>query len=64
MSWLGYAAEIIQARKAAYREYGKLWTLRAFGMATIIITGSKAEGLTRFIENDRDKWMSSVVSFT
>ncbi|XP_052268057.1 uncharacterized protein LOC127869480 [Dreissena polymorpha] len=54
MSWLGYGSEIIQARKDAYREYGRLWTALACGAGTCIITGSKAEGLTRYLKSDRD----------
>ncbi|XP_052265687.1 uncharacterized protein LOC127868115 [Dreissena polymorpha] len=54
MSWLGYGPEIIQARRDAYMEWGRLMTARACGAATVILTGSKAEGLTRFLESDRD----------
>ncbi|KAH3865401.1 hypothetical protein DPMN_028440 [Dreissena polymorpha] len=55
LSWLGYGQEIIQARRDAYREYGKLWTARACGEETIIITGSKGEGLSSFMESDLDQ---------
>ncbi|KAH3875811.1 hypothetical protein DPMN_039088 [Dreissena polymorpha] len=50
MSWLGYGPEIIQARRDAYREYGRLWTARECRAGAFIIKGSKAEGLTRFLE--------------
>ncbi|XP_052264146.1 uncharacterized protein LOC127867143 [Dreissena polymorpha] len=55
LSWLGYGQEIIQARRDAYRENGKLWTAWACGEATIIITGSKGEGLSSFLESDLDQ---------
>ncbi|XP_052240864.1 uncharacterized protein LOC127851258 [Dreissena polymorpha] len=54
LSWLGYGPEIIQSRRDAYREYGKLVTARFSGMETIIITGSKAEGLSSYTESDID----------
>ncbi|KAH3875395.1 uncharacterized protein LOC127869396 [Dreissena polymorpha] len=55
LSWLGYGQEIIQARRDAYREIGKLLTARACGMATYIITGSKGEGLSSYSESDVDR---------
>ncbi|KAH3865425.1 hypothetical protein DPMN_028464 [Dreissena polymorpha] len=55
LSWLGYGPEIIQARKDAYQEYGKLCTAGACGTETLIITGSKAEGLSSFSESDVDQ---------
>ncbi|KAH3865280.1 uncharacterized protein LOC127867050 [Dreissena polymorpha] len=54
LSWLGYGQEIIQARRDAYRELGKLFTARGCGMPTIIITGSKGEGLSSYLESDMD----------
>ncbi|KAH3865162.1 uncharacterized protein LOC127869735 [Dreissena polymorpha] len=54
LSWLGYGQEIIQARRDAYREYGKLWTARLCGTATVIIAGSKGEGLSSYLESDLD----------
>ncbi|XP_052259370.1 uncharacterized protein LOC127863769 isoform X1 [Dreissena polymorpha] len=54
LSWLGYGQEIIQARRDAYREYGKLGTARFCGKATYIITGSKGEGLSSYLESDVD----------
>ncbi|KAH3865560.1 hypothetical protein DPMN_028600 [Dreissena polymorpha] len=54
LSWLGYGQEIIQARKDAYRELGKLWTAWECGEATLIITGSKGEGLSSYLESDVD----------
>ncbi|XP_052264035.1 uncharacterized protein LOC127867092 isoform X2 [Dreissena polymorpha] len=55
LSWLGYGQEIIQARRDAYREIGKLKTARVCGAATYIITGSKGEGLSSFLESDHDQ---------
>ncbi|XP_052241333.1 uncharacterized protein LOC127851544 [Dreissena polymorpha] len=55
LSWLGYGQEIIQARRDAYRENDKLWTARFCGKATYIITGSKGEGLSSFLESDFDQ---------
>ncbi|KAH3865190.1 hypothetical protein DPMN_028229 [Dreissena polymorpha] len=55
LSWLGYGQEIIQARRDAYREFGKLLTARQCGEATLIITGSKGEGLSSFLESDVDQ---------
>ncbi|KAH3865461.1 uncharacterized protein LOC127867042 [Dreissena polymorpha] len=54
LNWLGYGQEIIQARRDAYREQGKLLTARRCGGATIIITGSKGEGLSSYFESDMD----------
>ncbi|XP_052264044.1 uncharacterized protein LOC127867095 [Dreissena polymorpha] len=54
LSWLGFGPELIQARRDAYREYGKLWTARACGTATFITTGSKGEGLSSYLESDVD----------
>ncbi|KAH3865566.1 uncharacterized protein LOC127867092 isoform X1 [Dreissena polymorpha] len=55
LSWLGYGQEIIQARRDAYREFGKLLTARTCGTTTCIITGSKGEGLSSFLESDQDQ---------
>ncbi|XP_052259552.1 uncharacterized protein LOC127863907 [Dreissena polymorpha] len=55
LSWLGYGQEIIQARRDAYREYSKLLTARFCGKATYIMTGSKGEGLSSYLESDRDQ---------
>ncbi|KAH3865415.1 hypothetical protein DPMN_028454 [Dreissena polymorpha] len=54
LGWLGYGQEIIQARRDAYREYGKLLTARLCGEATYIIAGSKGEGLSSYLESDVD----------
>ncbi|XP_052263977.1 uncharacterized protein LOC127867072 [Dreissena polymorpha] len=55
MNWLGYGPEIRQARIDAYMEWGRLCTAQVRGAVTIIITGSKAEGLSRFCESDMDR---------
>ncbi|KAH3865199.1 hypothetical protein DPMN_028238 [Dreissena polymorpha] len=55
LSWLGYGQEIIQARRDAYRELGKLLTAQVCGKATLIIAGSKGEGLSSFLESDVDQ---------
>ncbi|XP_052263892.1 uncharacterized protein LOC127867016 isoform X1 [Dreissena polymorpha] len=55
LSWLGYGPEIIQALRDAYREYGKLITAKTRGVVTAIITGSKGEGLSSFLESDLDQ---------
>ncbi|KAH3689965.1 hypothetical protein DPMN_191119 [Dreissena polymorpha] len=54
LSWLGYGPEIIQARRDAYREHGKLMTAKTRGLGTFIITGSKGEGLSSCYESDFD----------
>ncbi|KAH3865738.1 hypothetical protein DPMN_028781 [Dreissena polymorpha] len=64
LSLLGYGLEIIQARRDAYREHGKLFGKLVTAWesipptfiitGTIIITGSKAEGLSSILESDRD----------
>ncbi|KAH3875360.1 uncharacterized protein LOC127869394 [Dreissena polymorpha] len=54
LSWHCYGPEIIQARRDAYRELGKLLTARARGTGTVIITGSKGEGLSSYLESDVD----------
>ncbi|KAH3708341.1 hypothetical protein DPMN_067789 [Dreissena polymorpha] len=56
MTWLGYGPEILQARRDAYKEHASLTTkiINSSGMITFIITGSKAEGLTFYLESDRD----------
>ncbi|KAH3875445.1 uncharacterized protein LOC127869393 [Dreissena polymorpha] len=54
LSWLGYGQEIIQARRDAYRKYGKLCTAPLCGEATFIVTGSKGEGLSSYLESDLD----------
>ncbi|KAH3709622.1 hypothetical protein DPMN_069086 [Dreissena polymorpha] len=55
LSWLGYGQEIIQARRDAYREHGKLMTGKENGTLTYMFTGSKGEGLSSFLESDVDK---------
>ena len=57
MSWLGYVQDIIQARRDAYREWGRLITARACGAVTMIFSGSKAEGLTRYFKSDLDQML-------
>ncbi|KAH3865493.1 hypothetical protein DPMN_028532 [Dreissena polymorpha] len=54
MNWLGYGPEIRQARIDAYREICRLMTALCRGAITLIITGSKAEGLSRLYESDMD----------
>ncbi|KAH3865238.1 hypothetical protein DPMN_028277 [Dreissena polymorpha] len=54
ISLLGYGPEIIQARRDAYREWGRLTTTRSCGAATLIVTGSKAKGLSNYLESDFD----------
>ncbi|KAH3865661.1 hypothetical protein DPMN_028703 [Dreissena polymorpha] len=55
LSWLGYGPEIIQARRDIYREYGKRCTAKGCGFPTLIITGSKGEGLSSYLESDVDQ---------
>ncbi|KAH3858729.1 uncharacterized protein LOC127871667 isoform X2 [Dreissena polymorpha] len=54
MNWLGYGPEIRQARRDAYTDRDRMVTERARGEVMQITTGSKGEGLTCFLENDRD----------
>ncbi|KAH3875573.1 hypothetical protein DPMN_038842 [Dreissena polymorpha] len=54
MTWLGYRPEIRQVRRKAYKELGRLQTAMARGPETFMIEGSKAEGLTSFLESDID----------
>jgi len=54
MNWLGYVQDIIQARRDAYREWGRLTTTRSCGAATFIVTGSKAKGLSNYLQSDFD----------
>ncbi|KAH3885748.1 hypothetical protein DPMN_009745 [Dreissena polymorpha] len=54
MSWLGYGRQIRQARRDAYREFERIITAQSCGPVMLIITGSKAEGLTRYIGSDTD----------
>ncbi|XP_052249597.1 uncharacterized protein LOC127857224 [Dreissena polymorpha] len=53
MSWLGYGPEFRQARSDAYREEARLYS-RHSNAVTMMIAGSKAEGLTRPMESDLD----------
>ena len=54
MNCLGYGPEIRQARRDSHREYDRLRTACGPGVATVITTGSKAEGLSNFFESDMD----------
>ncbi|KAH3752301.1 hypothetical protein DPMN_186917 [Dreissena polymorpha] len=54
MTCLGYGPHIRQKRREAYNELARLTTALACGNAMWITTGSKAEGLTCFLESDRD----------
>ncbi|XP_052223808.1 uncharacterized protein LOC127839464 isoform X2 [Dreissena polymorpha] len=54
MNVLGYGPHIRQARIEAYKASDRHRTAKARGIATWITTGSKAEGLTSFLESDRD----------
>ncbi|XP_052221710.1 uncharacterized protein LOC127838171 [Dreissena polymorpha] len=54
MNVLGYGTHIRQARRDAYKVHDKIFTARARGSVTWITTGSKAEGLTSYLESDRD----------
>ncbi|KAH3819539.1 hypothetical protein DPMN_121277 [Dreissena polymorpha] len=54
MDWLGYGPHIRQARSEAYKVHDRLLTALSGGSATWITTGSKAEGLTCYLESDRD----------
>ncbi|KAH3875206.1 hypothetical protein DPMN_038469 [Dreissena polymorpha] len=56
MNCLGYGPHIRQARRDAYREADRLSNARGTGIITKITSGSKAEGLTCFLESDWD-WM-------
>ncbi|KAH3701823.1 hypothetical protein DPMN_076820 [Dreissena polymorpha] len=59
MNWMGYGPQIRQARREAYREQDRLINARLLTipptLSICITTGSKAEGLTRYLENDRDQ---------
>ncbi|KAH3793828.1 uncharacterized protein LOC127838702 isoform X4 [Dreissena polymorpha] len=55
MNVLGYGPHIRQARIEAYKASDRHWTAKARGTATFITTGSKAEGLTSFLESDIDE---------
>ncbi|KAH3793080.1 hypothetical protein DPMN_146585 [Dreissena polymorpha] len=54
MNILGYGLHIRQARRDAYKAQDRLDTAHMCGSATWITTGSKAEGLTSYLESDRD----------
>ncbi|KAH3819544.1 uncharacterized protein LOC127881288 [Dreissena polymorpha] len=54
MNFLGYGPYIRQARRDAYKECGRLLTAQSRDGSTWIIAGSKAEGLTSYLESDRD----------
>ncbi|XP_052240265.1 uncharacterized protein LOC127850908 [Dreissena polymorpha] len=63
LSWLGYGQEIIQARRDAYRELGKLLIARVCGAATYIITGSKERNLmaTSGLDVEQQRtWISTI----
>ncbi|KAH3793809.1 hypothetical protein DPMN_147331 [Dreissena polymorpha] len=55
MNVLGYGPHIRQARIEAYKASDRHYTALARGTVTWITTGSKAEGLTSFMESDRDQ---------
>ncbi|XP_052222125.1 uncharacterized protein LOC127838413 isoform X2 [Dreissena polymorpha] len=54
MNVLGYGPHIRQARKEAYKAWDRHATAKMRGIACIT-TGSKAEGLTSYLESDVDK---------
>ncbi|KAH3708741.1 uncharacterized protein LOC127857023 isoform X2 [Dreissena polymorpha] len=54
MNVLGYGPHIRQARIEAYKALDRYNTAGSRGTQTWITTGSKAEGLTSFLESDRD----------
>ncbi|KAH3792877.1 hypothetical protein DPMN_146378 [Dreissena polymorpha] len=55
MNVLGYGPHIRQARIEAYKASDRHNTAKARGIVTYITTGSKAEGLTSYLESDVDK---------
>ncbi|KAH3816124.1 hypothetical protein DPMN_117633 [Dreissena polymorpha] len=57
MNWLGYGSDIRQARRDAYRESGRLRTKWWQGLALILVSGSKGEGLSCYLESDTDVMM-------
>ncbi|XP_052221659.1 uncharacterized protein LOC127838126 [Dreissena polymorpha] len=54
MNVLGYGPHIRQARIEAYKAWARHSTAKARGIVTYITTGSKAEGLTSYLESDTD----------
>ncbi|XP_052223308.1 uncharacterized protein LOC127839151 isoform X1 [Dreissena polymorpha] len=54
MNVLGYGPHIRQARIEAYKASDRHKTAKMRGILTFITTGSKAEGLTSFLESDLD----------
>ncbi|KAH3791932.1 uncharacterized protein LOC127838358 [Dreissena polymorpha] len=54
MNVLGYGTHIRQARRDAYKARDKILTARSHGSGKMITTGSKAEGLTSYLESDKD----------
>ncbi|KAH3819535.1 uncharacterized protein LOC127881289 [Dreissena polymorpha] len=54
MDFMGYGPHIRQARRDAYKTVDRLMTALMCGSATCFTTGSKAEGLTCFLESDID----------
>ncbi|XP_052223316.1 uncharacterized protein LOC127839152 isoform X1 [Dreissena polymorpha] len=54
MNVLGYGPHIRQARIEAYKASDRHETAKALGIVTYITTGSKAEGLTSYLESDID----------
>ncbi|XP_052222586.1 uncharacterized protein LOC127838702 isoform X5 [Dreissena polymorpha] len=55
MNILGYGPHMRQARIEAYKAFDRHMTAEVRGIATWITTGSKAEGLTSYLESDVDK---------
>ncbi|KAH3792897.1 hypothetical protein DPMN_146398 [Dreissena polymorpha] len=55
MNVLGYGPHIRQARIEAYKASDRHVTAEVRGIATWITTGSKAEGLTSYLESDLDQ---------
>ncbi|XP_052228846.1 uncharacterized protein LOC127843074 isoform X2 [Dreissena polymorpha] len=54
MSCIGYGPDIRKQRIEWYRKFGRRFNFALFGFSSIMIVGSKAEGLTRFFESDFD----------
>ncbi|KAH3787322.1 hypothetical protein DPMN_165443 [Dreissena polymorpha] len=54
MNILGYGYRIRLARRVAYTAWDRHTIAKTRGTATWITTGSKAEGLTSFLESDID----------
>ncbi|KAH3819538.1 hypothetical protein DPMN_121276 [Dreissena polymorpha] len=54
MKFLGYWTQIRQGRREAYNALARLTTAQTCGNAMWITTSSKAEGLTCFMESDRN----------